>query len=71
MPPHAHIWPDPTLACSSSQLFVGVCAAGYVFNLCNGKRGMHAIPFFRYFATSLSYSDYQLKPSAHTPPQQM
>ena len=34
-------------------------------------RGLTAVPFYGFFAASLSQSDYQLKPSPMPPPQQM
>ena len=37
----------------------------------SGLRGTSAVPFYRYVATSLSHSEYQLKPNPNHRPQQM
>ena len=36
---------------------------GYFVNLCRGYRGLHAVPYYTYLASSFSISDYQLKPN--------
>lgn len=35
---------------------------GFIFNFSRGLRGVNAIPLYFYFTSSLSASDYQLKP---------
>ena len=39
------------------------CVLGYILNLCKGKRGTSAIPFFDYMFSWFSMSDYTLKPN--------
>jgi len=39
------------------------CILGYVINLCRGARGTDAIPYYNWVASTMSISDYQLKPN--------
>lgn len=58
------------LLCAVALLLFS-CILIYVLNICRGQRGLNAVPFFRYFAASIAYSDYQLKPNPMPRPQQM
>ena len=50
------------MAIGAVVMLLLTCVIGYLLNLCLGARGTAAIPFYRYLSSSLSYSDYQLKP---------
>ena len=44
-------------------ILILTCVLGYLVNLCRGARGTDAIPYYNWAMSTLSISDYQLKPN--------
>ena len=56
-------WPLYIVVIAGLGILVSTCVLGYVVNIARGVRGTDAIPYYTYMASTMSISDYQLKPN--------
>ena len=48
---------------SGAAILVATCLLGYCINVCRGLRGLDAVPYYTYLTSTMSISDYILKPN--------
>jgi len=56
-------YPLAMIASCAVAVLVLFCCISFCCNLREGHRGTQAIPLYRYLSSTMSYSDYQLKPN--------